>query len=157
MGNILFYKCKKCDSVVALLNPAGVVPDCCGEELVLLKANSTDASEEKHVPEVSLENGRIKVSVGSVTHPMTEEHHIEWIALVTDDREEFAHLKPGMEPAAEFPNHMGFEKEPYTGEYDELVPNCEGSPCNFVVREGAKSRAVVYAYCNLHGLWKKEI
>jgi len=152
----LFYQCRKCGNIAALLKPSGVALSCCGEEMVLLAANSTDASKEKHVPQVSLENGRIKVSVGSVIHPMADEHYIEWIALVTDDREEFAYLKPGKEPSAVSPNHINYDREPYTGENDEIVPNCEGSPCNFVLPKGAEGKVVVYAYCNLHGLWKNE-
>ncbi len=153
----LFYQCKKCGNVVALLKSSGMALNCCGEDMVLIDANSTDASQEKHVPQALLENARIKVSVGSVIHPMTAEHFIEWIALVTDDREEFVYLKPGREPVVEFPNHTSENKVPYTGENDEIVPNCEGTPCNFVLPDDAESKAVVYAYCNLHGLWKKEI
>jgi superoxide reductase len=67
-----------------------------------LEANSTDAAREKHVPVVAKENGKIKVTVGSVLHPMLTEHSIEWIALVSDGQIKLSYLKPGMEPKAEF-------------------------------------------------------
>ena len=39
-----------------------------------LNANSVDASKEKHVPDVTREDGKIKVAVGSTLHPMIPEH-----------------------------------------------------------------------------------
>jgi superoxide reductase len=89
-----------------------------------LEANSVDAAQEKHVPAVERKDGKIYVEVGSVEHPMTEQHSIEWIAVVTDKGTERVSLLPGEKPQAIFAD---------------------------------KGNAVVYAYCNLHGLWKAEI
>jgi superoxide reductase len=69
------------------------------EELV---ANTSDGAKEKHVPDLKFEDGRIKVTIGSVLHPSLPEHHIEWIALVTGDKVQMSFLEPGMEPIAEF-------------------------------------------------------
>jgi superoxide reductase len=88
--------------MVALLKSGGGTLTCCGQAMTKLEPNTTDASQEKHVPAISRENGKIKVAIGSVLHPMQVEHHIEWIALVTDEKTEIVHLKPGMEPKAEF-------------------------------------------------------
>lgn len=116
-----FYRCELCGNMVALIKKGGGTLVCCGQNMTKLEANSTDAATEKHVPVVSREDGKIKVTVGSAPHPMLPEHHIEWIALVTDDEVKLKYLKPGEEPQAEFTE----------------VPS-----------------GTVYAYCNLHGLWK---
>ena len=102
MSDFEFYRCERCGNVVALLKKGGGTLTCCGQAMTKLEANSTDAAQEKHVPVVVREGGKIKVSVGSVPHPMLPEHHIEWIALVSGDKVEFAFLKPGEEAKAEF-------------------------------------------------------
>ena len=102
MSDFEFYRCERCGNVVALLKKGGGTLTCCGEAMKKLEANSTDAAKEKHVPVVVREGGKLKVSVGSVPHPMLPEHHIEWIALVSGDKVEFRFLKPGEEAKAEF-------------------------------------------------------
>jgi superoxide reductase len=102
MSNAIFYRCEKCGNMVAKIKNGGGNFLCCGQEMTALEANTTDASQEKHVPVVAKEDGKIKVTVGSILHPSLPEHHIEWIALVTDDKLEIAYLTPGMEPKAEF-------------------------------------------------------
>lgn len=102
MSSAEFYRCEKCGNIVALIKSGGGTLTCCGEEMTKLKANSTDGAKEKHVPVVTKEDGKIKVAVGSTLHPMIEEHHIEWIALVTDDKIELKYLSLDDEPKAEF-------------------------------------------------------
>ena len=97
---------------------------CCGKPMTKLEANSTDAAQEKHVPVIERKDGKLHVKVGSVDHPMAEEHYIEWIAVCSDKSTERITLSPGEKPEAVFVD---------------------------------KGKAVVYAYCNLHGLWKAEI
>ena len=91
-----------------------------------LIAGSTDAAQEKHVPVVSVDGNSVKVDVGSVAHPMTEEHLIEWVAVETQNGYQVRNLKANDAPV-----------------------------CEFVLAEG-ESVVGVYAYCNLHGLWKAE-
>ena len=79
------FKCNHCGNIFEVVNDAKVVPVCCGEPMRELKANTTDAAQEKHVPEVSVEGNLVKVKVGSVEHPMTEEHHIAFIYLETEN------------------------------------------------------------------------
>lgn len=124
MEELKFYRCRKCGKIAVLLHGSACPTMCCGEEMEELTANTTDAAVEKHVPVVVREDGKITVSVGSVPHPMTEAHYIEFIALATDHGFRIVELKPGDEPKA------------------ELLED-----------EGVKA---VYAYCNLHGLWKTE-
>lgn len=102
MSDIVFYRCEICGNMVALIRNGGGELVCCGQPMTELKPNTTDAAQEKHVPVISKENGKLKVVVGSVMHPMLPEHHIEWIALVAGDNVQFQFLKPGMEPKAEF-------------------------------------------------------
>lgn len=123
MANFDFYRCESCGNIVALVKKGGGTLTCCGKPMTKLEANSTDAAKEKHVPVVAKEAGKLIVTVGSTLHPMLQEHSIEWIALVADDKVELKYLKPGEEPKAEF-------TEAESG--------------------------IIYAYCNLHGLWKVE-
>lgn len=75
---------------------------CCGEEMVLLKANTTDGATEKHVPAVTVQDQKVIVNVGSVDHPMLEEHYIQFIALETATGIQVRYLEPGQAPHAEF-------------------------------------------------------
>lgn len=102
MYDIDLYRCEECGNMVVMVKDGGGELVCCGKPMNKLSANTTDAAQEKHVPAVTKENGKIKVTVGSVPHPMLPEHYIEWIALVADGKVQFEFLKPGMEPKAEF-------------------------------------------------------
>ena len=75
---------------------------CCGEPMVKLAENTTDAAKEKHVPLIEKIDGGYKVSVGSVLHPMVEDHYIQWIELVADGKAYRQFLNPGDEPVAVF-------------------------------------------------------
>jgi len=99
-----FYICRHCGNIVTLVHESGAPLSCCGEQMIELKANTSDGATEKHIPVVDVGVGKITVTVGSVVHPMLEEHYIQWIALETADRVEFQYLKPGEEPKAEFVN-----------------------------------------------------
>lgn len=102
MSEVTFYRCEKCGNMVALIKSGGGTLACCGQPMTKLTANSTDAAQEKHVPVMKKEDGKIKVAVGSTLHPMLPEHYIEWIALVAGEKVTFKFLKPGEEPKAEF-------------------------------------------------------
>lgn len=120
-----FYICRHCGNIIAYVRPSGVKVICCGEPMQEIVPNTVDASHEKHVPVVSRDGNKVTVNVGSVEHPMTEEHYIQWICLQTKNVRQRVELKPGMKPACKF----------YIGADDEVV--------------------AAFAYCNLHGLWKK--
>ena len=102
-----FYRCAHCGNIVFMVEDAGVNPVCCGEKMGRLVPASQDASLEKHVPVVSREAGAVRVAVGSVAHPMTDEHHIAWVALVSGARVDFRYLEPGEAPEASFPDAEG--------------------------------------------------
>jgi superoxide reductase len=86
---------------------------------------------------------------------MTVDHYIEWIALATGKKVEIIYLKPEMKPKAVFTFDISEEETAF--EDEELGANCEGQPCNFVYDENPEEKIIVYAYCNIHGLWKAEI
>jgi superoxide reductase len=88
--------------MVGMLNNSGVPIVCCGEPMTLLVANTVDAAKEKHVPVVSRSGNTVKVEVGSVPHPMTKEHYIQWIYLETKQGGQRRGLTPEDEPKAAF-------------------------------------------------------
>ncbi len=97
------YKCNKCGNVVEVVHGGPGALSCCGEDMVLLSENTTDAAQEKHVPVIEKVDGGYKVSVGSVAHPMEDKHYIEWIELITASGKSFRQfLNPGDEPVAFF-------------------------------------------------------
>ncbi|MDD2555872.1 MAG: desulfoferrodoxin [Syntrophaceticus sp.] len=101
-AHVAFYRCETCGNMVELINKGGGELVCCGKPMTKLEANTTDASQEKHVPAVARQGGQLSVEVGSVIHPMTEKHYIEWIAVVTDNGIERVALSPGNEPKTVF-------------------------------------------------------
>jgi len=119
-----FYRCKHCRQIVAKLVDKNVSVVCCGEQMEEIIPGSVDASKEKHVPVYKVEDSKVTVTVGSINHPMAPEHFIEWVLLETKFGNQRRLLTPGSEPVVEFAILPG----------DEVVN--------------------VYAYCNLHGLWK---
>ncbi|MDP4145844.1 MAG: desulfoferrodoxin [Bacillota bacterium] len=96
------YICRKCGNMVEVLRSGGGTLTCCGESMVLLTENTQEAAVEKHIPVVEKNGDIVTVKVGSVEHPMTEEHHIEWIEVYTKDKLYRKYLNPGEKPEAEF-------------------------------------------------------
>jgi superoxide reductase len=97
------YKCEACGNIVEVLTGGAGELVCCGEPMKLLKENTTDAAQEKHVPVIEKVDGGYKVKVGSVAHPMEEKHYIEWIEVIADGQAYRQFLKPGGAPEAFFP------------------------------------------------------
>ena len=96
------YKCSVCGNIVEVLHSGVGELVCCGQPMNLLKENTEDAAQEKHVPVVERTETGYKVKVGSVAHPMEDTHFIEWIELIADGIVYRKHLKPGDVPEAEF-------------------------------------------------------
>jgi len=122
-----FYICETCGNLVGLVLEGGGELVCCGKPMKKLVANTQEASHEKHIPEVTIEGNKVTVKVGSVEHPMVEEHYIQFIYLVTKKGAQKACLAPGEKPVAEFALVDGDEVQ------------------------------AAYEFCNLHGLWVKEM
>lgn len=96
------YKCEVCGNVVEVLHEGAGELVCCDQPMKLMKENTVDAALEKHVPVIEKTEEGIKVKVGSVPHPMVEEHYIEWIELIADGQAYRQFLKPGEAPEAVF-------------------------------------------------------
>lgn len=97
------YKCMKCGNIVEVLNAGAGELVCCGEAMILLTENTTDAAKEKHVPVIEKISEGWRVTVGAVAHPMEEKHYIQWIELWADETVHRVNLKPGDKPEAVFP------------------------------------------------------
>lgn len=110
------YRCAHCGNIVLKLVDGKVPMMCCGQPMEELKANVTDGAVEKHVPQVTREGDKVTVQVGSVVHPMLEEHLIQFIAAVSGDKVTVKTLKAGEAPVLEL-----VSKEPVTAyEYCNL-------------------------------------
>lgn len=97
------YKCAICGNIVEILHDGEGELVCCGSPMMLMKENSVDASQEKHVPVVEISGDTVKVKVGSVPHPMEDAHYIEWIEIIFGAKSQRIFLKPGDAPEAAFP------------------------------------------------------
>lgn len=96
------YKCEICGNIVEVVHTGGGTLVCCGQDMTLLKEGAVDAATEKHVPVIEKVDGGIKVTIGSVPHPMEEKHYIEWIEVIADGKAYRQFLKPGDTPEAVF-------------------------------------------------------
>ena len=103
--NQILY-CDMCKNLVEIVCPGDGTLTCCGQAMTALNENTTDASVEKHVPAVVDMGDHIEVTVGSVEHPMTEEHLINFIEVLTEKGVCRKYLKPGEKPVATFPAKM---------------------------------------------------
>ncbi|MDD6155494.1 MAG: desulfoferrodoxin family protein [Lachnospiraceae bacterium] len=119
-----YYICEHCKNMVEVVKDSGVPMMCCGQKMTEVIPGTTDAAVEKHVPAFEVKDGKVLVKVGEVEHPMVEAHYIEWVSIQTNQGMQRKNLKAGDKPEAVF-------------------ALCEGEEVE-----------AVYAYCNLHGLWK---
>jgi superoxide reductase len=96
------YKCNICGNIVEVLHAGAGELVCCGQPMELLVEKTKDVGQEKHVPVIEKTANGIKVKIGSVPHPMEENHYIEFIEILADGRVYRKFLKPGDKPEAEF-------------------------------------------------------
>ncbi|MBF0101105.1 MAG: desulfoferrodoxin [Desulfobacterales bacterium] len=96
------YKCLTCGNIVEVIHAGGGTLVCCGQPMKLMVENTVDASKEKHVPVIEKIANGVKVTVGSVAHPMEEKHYIEWIEVIADGKAYRQFLNPGDAPQAVF-------------------------------------------------------
>lgn len=121
------YKCAECGNIIQVIIPGTGSLECCEKEMELLVPQKDEMLGEKHVPVFrKTEDGGAEIIVGSIPHPMTEEHYIMFIEKISEDRNfmKLKYLHPGDEPKMEL---MKFH------------PN-----------------ATANSYCNLHGFWSTE-
>ena len=120
-----FYRCEICGQIIAIVKKTGSPLVCCGQPMKEIIPGTTEAAAEKHVPVYEVKDGKVFVKIGEIAHPMTDEHYIEWVSVQTTGGNQRKALKPGDAPEVCFSICDGDEVE------------------------------AVYAYCNLHSLWKK--
>lgn len=118
-----FFICRHCGNLIGLIFNKGVPLVCCGEQMEVLVPNTSDGAGEKHVPVITVSGNKVSVDIGSVEHPMTDEHHIEWVYLETKSGGQRKSYFPGNKPHVEF----------VLTDDDEVIS--------------------AFEYCNLHGLW----
>lgn len=119
-----FLMCEKCKNILEVAKESGETVICCDEKMKEIIPGTVEASKEKHIPVYNITGNKVNVTVGEIEHPMQQEHYIEWISVQTKNGNQRRTLKPGEKPEA----------------------------C-FTICDGDEVEAV-YAYCNLHGLWK---
>lgn len=119
-----FYICDTCGNIIAYVENKNVPVVCCGKKMQEISVGVVEASYEKHIPVVYIDGNKVSVVVGSVEHPMVIGHHIAWVALETKEGNQRKILDKTGQPKVEF----------MITDTDEVI--------------------AVYAYCNLHGLWK---
>ena len=120
-----YYICEHCGNIIEYVKQTAVPVMCCGQKMTELVPGTSDGAQEKHVPVYEVKDNIVHVTVGSVEHPMTAEHYIQWICLETEHGIQYAHLDPDDKPQAKF-----------------------------ALCSGDEVRAV-YAFCNQHDLWRK--
>ena len=127
MEHPTFLYCEDCKKIATVIEGSPTLA-CCGDPMKALRANTSDGAAEKHVPVVKKQGSTVEVCVGDVPHPMSREHSIGWVCLVT---------KAGCTMRV------------------CLDASCE-PVAHFTLEDGDSVKAA-YAYCNLHGFWKTEI
>lgn len=129
MKELNLYYCETCKNLVEVLNNNPTLKlQCCGKDMKKIEANTTDGATEKHMPVINIEDNSLFIQVGEVMHPMSEEHYISCIYVVDD-----------------------------LGNYEKITLTPSDNPeVSVDFNENAK-KLNIYSYCNLHGLWKKEI
>lgn len=122
----LFYLCPICGNLITKIENGGPIPHCCGQEMTQLHPGTVEASAEKHIPVIEkINDDSFLVKVGSTPHPMTQEHHINWIWIKTSCGARLHYLSPDDKADVKFHGRISDVE-------------------------------AVYAYCNIHGLWKCE-
>lgn len=122
-----FFLCQICGNLIVKIIDSGVEPICCGEPMVELEPNLVDASHEHHVPTF---------------------HHTDYGTIV---------VEIGSQP------HPANEAHHICFIYLETTKGCQlqyvtpGTPARAEFFGCSGSVTAIYAYCNLHGLWKLEV
>ena len=125
---INFYECRHCGNIVMFVKSSGVVSICCGDQMQMMVPGTSDGATEKHVPVIIVNGDRVVVKIGEKNHPMEKDHYIEWIVLETNKGIHATHL-----------------------DYDD-----KDAAAGFTLQDGEHAIAA-YEYCNIHGLWMKEL
>ena len=122
--NLRFFICNHCGNIIVMIKDQGVPIKCCGENMQEITVGASEGAKEKHAPVYQINGETVTVSVGETEHPMNPEHYIDWVCMETEDGFQLKKLKPDLSPKI-----------------------------SFSLSKGDNVKAV-YAFCNLHSLWK---
>lgn len=121
---VRFFICNHCGNIITMIKDNGVPIKCCGENMQEITSGTSEGAHEKHMPVYNVNGETVTVSVGETEHPMTPEHYIDWVCIETESGFQLKNLTQDMSPKV-----------------------------SFSLSKGDKVKAV-YAFCNLHSLWK---
>lgn len=120
-----FYECAHCGNVAVKLIDGKGAMECCGDQMKCLVPHEVDGGAEKHVPQVKIDGCVVTVEISTVMHPSSSDHYIQFVVLETTEGFKVKYLLPGDKPKVKF-----------------CLCDCE-------------TYVAAYAFCNLHGLWRK--
>jgi superoxide reductase len=121
---VQFFICNHCGNIIAMIKDQGAPVKCCGENMQEIIAGTSEGAKEKHIPVYHIDGEIVTVCVGEAAHPMTPEHYIDWVCIETEKGFQIKKLTPDM-----------------------------SAKTSFALTEDDKVKSV-YAFCNLHSLWK---
>lgn len=119
------YRCAVCGNVVEVVRSGAGTLVCCGQEMILESVHSQDEGQEKHLPVIEKNGSQVTVKIGSIPHPMTPEHFLEWVEIQTS-----------------------------AGCYRQILTPTSQPQAVFTIPEAEQTGLVARVYCNLHGLWQ---
>ena len=123
-----FYICEHCGNIIGMIHDAGVPVVCCGQKMTKLEPGTVEASAEKHLPVVTVgADGKTVTATVGSVTHPMTPEHSITWIYLETD-------KGGQRKALK----------------PEDAPTVTFALCD-------ETPIAVYAYCNLHGLWKTEI
>ena len=128
MSDGRFYICEHCGNIIGMIKDSGVKVVCCGQKMTELVPGAVEASTEKHLPVVSVsEDGKTVSASVGSVAHPMTPEHSIAWVYLETDR--------------------GGQRKALSPDKPPVVKFalCDEKP------------VAVYAYCNLHGLWKTEI
>ena len=123
-----FYVCEHCGNIIGMIHSSGVNVVCCGQKMTKLQPGTVEASVEKHLP----------------------------VATVSEDGKTVT-ARVGSVTHPRTPEHSiawVYLETDKGGQRKALNPGDE-PVVTFALAD--EKPVAVYAYCNLHGLWKTEV
>lgn len=154
-GEPQFFRCNQCGNLIIQenLHKPEIDLHCCGTKMLPLVPNTSSELAEEHIPVITFkggfERGGANVKIGKNPHPMTEDHHIEWVYLRTTEGGQLKRLKRNIKPETNF----AFADDDTYAYCSREICWMGIRHCNFKCKRGFTA----YIYCNQHGLWKKEM
>lgn len=121
------HKCEVCGNTVQVILEGFGQLTCCGQPMLKMLPKTNDENfAEKHVPVFNETEAGLEIKVGSIPHPMENEHYIMFMEAISKDK-----------------NSMLLQY---------LYPNDEPKT---VIRDIQEVENAL-EFCNIHGLWEEK-